>query len=166
MIRLLGVLLIFSACCSVGLNLSLTMKKKLERLNIFRRMADEISTLIRYRSLTVREIIELLKSNDAYGEITFLHTGDFNDKSRPVGEIWVESVMSDFSLSSEEKKLISQLGTQLGTTDTQGQLSVIAVFNEGIGKMLEKQSEKYAVKGKLYRSMGILAGAMAGILII
>ena len=69
-------------------------------------------------------------------------------------------------LSQEEKKILAQLGTQLGTTDTQGQLSVLAVFNENIGSMIEKQTEKYAVKGKLCRSMGILAGAMAGILII
>lgn len=166
MIRLMGVLLIFSACCSIGMNMSLGMKKKLERLNLFRRMTDEISTLIRYRSLTVREIILLLKENDAYSELLFLHNADFNDKSRPVGEIWQTSINSDFTLSSEEKKLLIQLGGQLGTTDTEGQLSVLSVFNESLDAMIEKQSEKYAVKGKLCRSMGILGGAMAGILII
>lgn len=166
MIRLLGVLLIFSACCSVGMNMSLNMKKKLERLNLFRRMTDETATLIRYRSLTVREIFLLLRENGAYTELLFLHNADFSDKSRPVGEIWQESIGSDFTLSSEEKKLLIQLGGQLGTTDTQGQLSVISVFNECLDGMIQKQSEKYAVKGKLCRSMGILGGAMAGILII
>lgn len=146
--------------------MSLNMKKKLERLNLFRRMTDETATLIRYRSLTVREIFLLLKENGAYTDLLFLQNADFSDKSRPVGEIWQESIDSDFTLSSEEKKLLIQLGRQLGTTDTQGQLSVISVFNESLDTMIEKQSEKYAVKGKLCRSMGILAGAMAGILII
>ena len=166
MIRLLGVLLIFSACCSVGMNMSLGMKKKLERLNLFRRMTDETATLIRYRALTVREIFLLLKQNDTYSDLLFLYNTDFSDKSRPVGEIWQESIDSDFTLSNEEKKLLIQFGRQLGTTDTEGQLSVISVFNESLDSMIEKQSEKYAVKGKLCRSMGILAGAMAGILII
>lgn len=166
MIRLIGVLLIFSACCSVGMNISLGMKKKLERLNLFRRMTDETATLIRYRSLTVREIFLLLKENSAYSELLFLHNADFSDKSRPAGEIWQESINSDLTLSGEEKKLLIQLGSQLGTTDTQGQLSVISVFNESLDCMIQKQSEKYAVKGKLCRSMGILGGAMAGILII
>lgn len=146
--------------------MSLGMKKKLERLNLFRRMTDETATLIRYRSLTVREIFLMLKENGAYADLLFLQNADFSDKSRPVGEIWQESIDSDFTLSSEEKKLLIQLGRQLGTTDTQGQLSVISVFNESLDTMIEKQSEKYAVKGKLCRSMGILAGAMAGILII
>lgn len=146
--------------------MSLGMKKKLERLNLFRRMTDETATLIRYRSLTVREIFLMLKENRTYSDLLFLQNSDFSDKSRPVGEIWQESIDSDFTLSSEEKKLLIQLGRQLGTTDTQGQLSVISVFNESLDTMIEKQSEKYAVKGKLCRSMGILAGAMAGILII
>lgn len=146
--------------------MSLNMKKKLERLNLFRRMTDEIATLIRYRSLTVREIFLLLKENSAYSDLLFLQNADFGDKSRPVGEIWQESIDSDFTLSSEEKKLLIQFGRQLGTTDTQGQLSVISVFNENLDTMIEKQAEKYAVKGKLCRSMGILGGAMAGILII
>lgn len=146
--------------------MSLGMKKKLERLNLFRRMTDETATLIRYRSLTVREIFLMLKENRIYSDLLFLQNADFSDKSRPVGEIWQESIDSDFTLSSEEKKLLIQLGRQLGTTDTQGQLSVISVFNESLDTMIEKQSEKYAVKGKLCRSMGILAGAMAGILII
>lgn len=146
--------------------MSLGMKKKLERLNIFRRMTDETATLIRYRSLTVREIFLLLKENNAYSDLLFLHNADFSDKSRPVGEIWQESIDSDFTLTIEEKKMLIQLGRQLGTTDTEGQLSVISVFNESLDSMIKKQSEKYAVKGKLCRSMGILAGAMAGILII
>lgn len=146
--------------------MSLGMKKKLERLNLFRRMTDETATLIRYRSLTVREIFLLLKENRTYSDLLFLHNADFSDKSRPVGEIWQKGIDSDFTLSSEEKKLLIQLGRQLGTTDTEGQLSVISVFNESLETMIEKQSEKYAVKGKLCRSMGILAGAMAGILII
>lgn len=146
--------------------MSLGMKKKLERLNLFRRMTDETATLIRYRSLTVREIFLMLKENRTYSDLLFLQNADFSDKSRPVGEIWQESIDSDFTLSSEEKKLLIQLGRQLGTTDTEGQLSVISVFNESLDTMIEKQSEKYAVKGKLCRSMGILAGAMAGILII
>ena len=166
MLRLTGVLLIFLAFSSIGVNISSGIKRKLERLILFRKMTDEIATLIRYRSLTVREIILLLGDNDLYNDIGFLHTGKYCDKSKPAGEIWVESVMSDFSLSQEEKKILAQLGTQLGTTDTQGQLSVLAVFNENIGSMIEKQTEKYAVKGKLCRSMGILAGAMAGVLII
>lgn len=166
MLRLFGVMLIFSSCCSVGIYLSAGMKKKLERLAVFRRMADEISTLIRYRGLTVREIISVLKGGGNYSEILFLQTGDFEDKSRSVGEIWAEAVGDDCTMSGEEKKLILRLGQQLGTTDTQGQLSVIAVFCEDLRVMTEKQSERYAVKGKLFRSMGIIAGAMAGILII
>ena len=75
MLRLTGVLLIFLAFSSIGVNISSGIKRKLERLILFRKKTDEIATLIRYRSLTVREIILLLGDNDLYNDIGFLHTG-------------------------------------------------------------------------------------------
>lgn len=166
MVRFIGVFLIFSACCAAGMSISIGMKKKLERLNLFRRMTDEIATLIRYRSYTVREILVRLKENRSYSGLAFMQNADYGYKGSSAGEIWIESIDMDSELSGEEKKLLSQLGAQLGATDTEGQLSVISVFNNELEEMIKKQSEKYAVKGKLYRSMGILAGAMFGILII
>ena len=68
MLRLTGVLLIFLAFSSIGVNISSGIKRKLERLILFRKMTDEIATLIRYRSLTVREIILLLGDNDLYND--------------------------------------------------------------------------------------------------
>ncbi len=166
MIRLLGVLFIFTASCFMGMQLSSMMKKKLERLISYRQMSDEIATLIRYRNLKIREIMIHLKESEMYSELDFLHNAEFDDKSRPVGEIWLENIRLDSKLSSDEKKLMSQLGMQLGTTDTEGQLSVLCVFNKSLNTMIEKQSEKYAVKGKLCRSMGILMGAAVGIMIL
>lgn len=166
MMRIIGVLLIFSASVMVGVMLSLNMKNKLERLKLFRRMAEEIATLIRYRGLTVREIISQLRYSSAYDELVFLKSEDYSDRSQSVSEIWERNVIADYTLTEEETKVLLSLGTQLGTTDTQGQLSVIAAFVAEIEEMQERQFQKYAVKGKLYRSMGILVGAMAGIMII
>lgn len=166
MIRITGVLLIFFSFAFAGMNMSGAMKKKLERLKSYRLMAEETATLIRYRGLTVREIILSLKENSTYSGLVFLNNAEYTDRSRSAGEIWTEAVEADFTLSSEEKELLAQFGSQLGTTDTEGQLSVIAVFKETLEGMIKRQSEKYAVKGKLCRSAGILAGAMAGILII
>lgn len=166
MIRVLGVMLIFFSAALVGMSMSVNMKKKLDRLALLRRMADEISTLIRYRSLTVREIITELRQSGMYSELHFLYGSDFKDRSRPVSEIWESTVLSDCNLSREEKTVLCNLGTQLGTTDSQGQLSLIAAFSAEIEEMYERQKQVYAVKGKLYRSMGILIGAMVGIMII
>lgn len=164
--RITGVLLIFLTCAMIGMALSLNMKRKLERLGLLRRMADEIAMLIRYRSLTVREIIAQLKYSSAYDDLIFLKSNDYSDRSVAVCEIWERNIVSDYTLTEEEKKALLSLGTQLGTTDTQGQLSVIAGFAAEIEEMQERQIQKYNVKGKLYRSMGILIGAMAGIMII
>lgn len=165
MLRLIGVFLIFSACCSAGMFVSSSMKSKLDRLRLYRNMTDEIAAFIRYQSLTVREVMKKLSLNKAYSELIFIHA-DYGDKSRPAFEIWNESLKMDRTIGSDERKLLSQLGEQLGTTDTEGQLSVIAVVNVRLEEMIKKQTEKYAEKGKLYRSIGILAGAMFGILVI
>ena len=47
MLRLTGVLLIFLAFSSIGVNISSGIKRKLERLILFRKMTDEIATLIK-----------------------------------------------------------------------------------------------------------------------
>lgn len=166
MLRVIGVLLIFSACCCTGINMSLKMRKKLERLELFRRMTDETATLIRYRGLTVREIMTQLRSNAAYTGLDFLQSGDYSDRSHPAAEIFMECTREDMCLSAEEKRFLIRFASELGTSDVKGQLSAISILSEELDVMIKAQSEKYAVKGRLCRSMGILAGAMLGILII
>lgn len=167
MIKLAGIIMIFLASSAVGFFMSDSIKNKKIRLETERKMLEEISVMIRYNMLTVREMIIEIKENDFFSGLLFI------EKIRqkliegiPFPEAWEKSIKSDASLSTDEKKLLQELGSSLGTTDSQGQLSSLEIYKKRLDNMIESETEKYKTQGKLYRSLGIMMGAMLGILII
>lgn len=167
MIRFLGILLIFTASSSAGMFLSGNIKNKRERLLKERKMLEEISIMIRFNSLTLKEIIYELINTEIYNTFKFLKILDKRlNESVPFQEMWEQSVRNDDTLSADEIKLLSELGCSLGTTDAEGQLSTLNIYKTRLDEMIEAETEKYRVKGKMYRSLGVMFGAMIGILIV
>lgn len=167
MIKFTGIIMIFLASSAVGFFMSDSIKNKKIRLETERKMLEEISVMIRYNMLTVREMIIEIKENDFFSGLLFI------EKIRQkliegisFPEAWEKSIKSDASLSTDEKKLLQELGSSLGTTDSQGQLSSLEIYKKRLDNMIESETEKYKTQGKLYRSLGIMMGAMLGILII
>ncbi|MGN1481660.1 stage III sporulation protein AB [Porcipelethomonas sp.] len=167
MIRLIGILFIFAASSGTGILMSDKIKNTRERMVKERKMLEEISVLIRFNSMTLKEIAAELNSIDIYRDLGFLSNLNIrlNEKcSFP--KAWEISVSEDKTLTPEEKKLLSELGCTLGSTDTEGQLSTLNIYKNRLDEMIESETEKYKVKGKMYRSLGVMFGAMMGILII
>ena len=65
-----------------------------------------------------------------------------------------------------EKKLLCELGRVLGTSDIDGQISALELISRSAEQLTEKYGEEYRKKGRLYRSIGVLAGVTAGIMVI
>ena len=66
----------------------------------------------------------------------------------------------------EEQKIIHCFRSELGTTDSEGQLKMLAGLYERTSVLLEKRQAEYEKYGRLYRSVGALLGLMAGITVI
>ena len=139
MIRIAGTLLIFLTSAAVGMFLSNSIKNKKERLIKERKMLEEISIMIRFNSFTLKEIIFELENS---------------------------GLKEDDILSESEKKLLTEIGYSLGTSDIDGQLSTLNIYKARLDELIEEESEKYRIKGKMYRSLGVMFGAMIGILIV
>lgn len=167
MIRILGSVCIFSASALLGIYFSESIRHKKERLMLTEKMLSEISDYIRWNSLTLHEIAERLSEKKEFSEFEFVNILYENCKEiRSFPLAWDNAVKSDTKLSDEEKTFLYEIGNSLGTTDTKGQLSAIAMYNARIENMIHEEIEKYKVRGKLYRSLGVAFGAMTGILII
>nr|WP_242823071.1 stage III sporulation protein AB [Ruminococcus flavefaciens] len=69
-------------------------------------------------------------------------------------------------MPAEEKKLLIDFGNILGTTDIEGQISSIAAQITLMEGLREQRMAEYRQKGRLYRSLGVMAGVMIGIIII
>lgn len=167
MVRLIGAVLIFFSVSSFGIYLSDNIKRKRERLETERKIIDEIALMIRWNSLTLHEIAEELYDNKSFSDFELIkNLADNCNHTRSFHNAWEKSVSSVKNLCAEEKKLLFEVGAALGTTDKEGQLSTLELFSTRIEKMAESEAEKYKIKGKMYRSLGVTAGAMIGIIII
>jgi len=69
-------------------------------------------------------------------------------------------------LGREEAVILASLGDVLGRSDLESQLSALALTREQFEQRVGAAREKVITQGKLYRSMGILGGAAAAIILI
>lgn len=166
MIKYVGIIAIIISSALVGITLSDKLKKRVKEINSINHMLDEISILIRYKAMTVYEIINVLRENQMYNSLTFLNQISCNVQM-PFSEAWeksIDNMQSD--LNSSDKKLLKSFGCSLGTSDISGQLSSIEVFKADFSKIENDAIVLYDKKSKLYRSLGILCGMFLSIMLI
>ena len=80
--------------------------------------------------------------------------------------MWRKALDGQRDIPIDERRILSRLGELLGTSDIEGQLSSIALLEDELMTVKERREENYRRRGKLFRSVGVLAGAMTGILVI
>lgn len=165
--KLLGIVFLVTATSLTGLNFSLYLKNRRAKLELIKRMIDDMSNLIRYRALTVKEIISELSLSPSYSNLIFLNYASQNiQNSIPFSEIWEKSVEKDFSLKNCEKSELISLGYAIGSTDIEGQISTLNSFKEKFLHLISQADDDYKQKGKLYRSLGVLSGIFISVIIV
>lgn len=162
MIKFLGILLVIFSGCGAGIYLSERLSDKVKRLEKLKYMTDEIMTLIRYRHLTTSEIVQELGKDKNFEILGF---ENFRDE-RTFYENWSRWTDENKLFSSEERDWLKSFGSMLGESDTDGQISSITVHMSRLEKMIAETEREYRIKGKLFRSLGIISGVLVAVLII
>jgi stage III sporulation protein AB len=116
-----------------------------------------MSLLIRHRALPVRDLFTELSRYEFFAAF---------DENRDFRSDWIAVTESLTELGESERGIIKSVGMALGASDVQGQLSMLEVNAQLLDKYSQEAHEEYRVKGKLYRSIGVLAGLFIAILII
>lgn len=146
------------------------LNKRVRTLKSVGYMLDEIEMLLKYRSATVYEIIENLNNDKRFSELGFIL--EIADKCRdtdiPFNDIWCSCIdkHTEIFLKKEDKDLICSIGQYLGTSDAETQLNTIQIKKGELSAFLKNAEEDLLKKAKLYRSIGILAGAFISIMIL
>ena len=165
MLKLTGVIAIFTACTVIGLYFSKQLKRRVEIFRQTRLMIDKIATLIKFRSYTVYELCDEILRDGMLSEMSFVSFQRDEDKS--FSALWEDSVLKwNVPIKKEERDFYINLGNSLGTTDTEGQISSLSVFYKEAEKMLCTAEKDFNEKGKLCRALGVLCGAFVSILLI
>ena len=167
MIKLIIFTLIAATGAFVGISAADVLRKRRNTARRLHSLLTELAVMIRYRGLDLFDIVQRLRNNTEFSSLGFICSMpseyspelDFHDE-------WKRSVETDSLLTSDMKQILNELGSSLGTSDVDGQISVIDAALEKM-TVLEKQLEaEYADKSRLYRSTGILLGIMTGIIFI
>lgn len=161
--RLLPAALTFLICTMFGMMKSAELKKRAALLSELKQLAAEFSVSIRCTAPTLDELAG--QCTGIFGELLRSELSQRED----IREAWENAAMRLSQCSfcgKEESRLLTELGQSLGTCDAEGQLSLLEMYSEKLDKLCKSADEDSRTKGKLFRSVGTLAGAGAAILII
>lgn len=80
---------------------------------------------------------------------------------------WEESLQTENlnALTMEDRQILADLGNVLGSTGLQGQIDQLNLLQSRLKSQWEMASQRYAINGKLYRSLGLLGGLLMVILL-
>ena len=173
MIRIIGITLLLIMSILTGSWAAQGLKARLDDLRAVRHMLEAIRLMIRYEALEVTEIADRLADNNEVSRLSFIGAvGELCREAVEKGELsfyeaWDKAVSDNHgSLTDADISVLSRAGHILGTCDCEGQLSAIALLCNEADKLIEEAKEQYIAKGKLYRALGAVAGALLAVIAI
>ena len=167
MAKILGIIIVVLACSGIGINASNKLKTYRNNCRQLIELMNTICVMIRYRNMNFYEISRELKTQKGLGELEFVqHLPTEYNGITTFKQEWENSLLSDSGIGDDEKELLATLSSELGTSDAEGQISAFELTASQLKVIEKKRREDYARKGKLYRSIGVLAGIMVGIVAI
>lgn len=132
-------------------------------------MLEELSIQIRFQALTVFELINSLCGNSQLKELEFLNS--IKEKFEPnisFYDAWISGIdsWSNQPLNDEDISFLKNVGSTLGNSDIEGQLSSLELHKENLDRLLQKAISDRDKKAKLYRSLGVLSGTFISIMLL
>ncbi|MDE6730022.1 MAG: stage III sporulation protein AB [Oscillospiraceae bacterium] len=170
MIKMIGILCILTACAGTGIYLATRLTGQIRIYQKLLAFLQDCAVYIRYQGLPLQELFELLAGQPDYENLDFL---DYLNNSEscaglsgiPIESRW-ESALKHSRIPAEARRILQNLGHELGKTDTQGQLTVLELYQMQMQTAYEQLRGDYQKKSRLYQSLGWLGGAMLAILLI
>lgn len=165
MLKLSGLLSVFIMFVLFGFYFSGILKRRVEIFRQTRYMIEKISSMIKYNSYNVFEICDEIKNDESLYEMTFIPFEKIS--GTPFCELWTDCVKKwNVPLKSDERNVYLNIGKSLGTTDKDGQISSLMLFDSEIQKILYDAEKEYSEKSRLIKMLGILSGAFVSIMLI
>ena len=165
MLKTAGIIVVIIVTTMTGSYFSNMLKVRVVNLKKINYMIDEIIIMLRFKASTVYEISEILKRSDRFSEFEFLNK---IDKSVSFQQSWYNSVLSypPCGMKKSDVELLADIGKKLGTSDLEGQISTLSLQQAELLSSISSAEKDYFQKAKLYRSLGVLAGAFIAVMLI
>lgn len=165
--KLTGIVCIILACTGAGMYAARRLRREVMAYERLISLIESCAAYIRCQSPELDELLHILAGESIFGGFRFLHeVSERMHPGTPPSAIWNAAIYSDPAVPKGAKEILCSLGTVLGTTDTSGQLSAIALHSTRLKRAAEESRERMERQGKLYRALGMLGGAMLAVLLV
>lgn len=154
-------------CFIIGMMFSAGLKMRVQELKKVILMLDEMATLIRFRAVRTKEMIEEISNHDSFSNFIFLNIlVDCLELEDDINTSWRTAATRTVFLNEGDKAILIGVGEQIGTTDIDGQLSMLELSRTLAERNLINAEDEYRTKGKMLRTVWGLCGLAAGIMFV
>ncbi len=167
MFKFVGLAVIIAVTSLTGSYFALTLKMRLTNLKKINYLIDEIIILLRFKASTVYEITEHLVKNKRFSDFGFLSNISEKDNIS-FQHSWCSALNKNLpsGLKKEDAEILADIGRNLGTSDMEGQISMLSLQRTELEMLISSAESDCERKSKLYRSLGVLAGAFISVMLI
>ncbi len=166
-IKLIGMIIITASTTLTGIYASNQLSERKKRIQAMILMIDRISSLIEFRALKTGDILDSISSDKSFEKLAFLkNADDLYKNGLSFYEAWNQAAEEDIMTGDEERQQLIMMGSSLGTSNIKGQLSMLKIYRQNMEHIFDTFSEESMNKGKLYRSLGILAGVFISVMLV
>ena len=115
---------------------------------------------VRYRSADIAVLVI------SCGELFSFPEDDYSQPFSKMWQITIADFQKRWRLNGTDMALLRDFGDGLGTTDVEGQLSHIALYQGMFSKQQSGAEDDILQKSKLYKSLGLFAGVSAALMFL
>lgn len=158
-------ILILGLSTNIGIKVSQKYKKRELELKEIKSALNMFKSKIKYTYEPIADTFNDIADNYSCNVSNMFRTASNIMKEKSAGDAWNEAVDSTYlNLNSEDKNVLKSLSKMLGKTDLDGQLKEIELTDNFLNYQIEKAESERQKNEKLYKTLGLVAGA--GIVIV
>ena len=166
--KAVGIILIVLSGGYCGLTLQKRYLCRLRMLEEFIMLLEQLKGGLRYQNYTIEEnLLELRKSKYFYE--FFSAVLDELHRGKRFFDAWEKGcsyLRAQTALKEEDIGQIERLGRELGISDLESQIGRINFYEEQLKQKLGCLNQEKREQCRLYLSLGLMGGMMAGIFLI
>lgn len=163
-VRLAGGFLLVACGAAAGFSAAGRLSERAARIRLLHQLVVYFTAELRASLAPVPELICAAGRNPAFVGLAFL--GDAAGRAGDFPACWADALRRDTVLTPAERAAMAQVGEILGSTALEGQLALLRLQAERLAAMQEEAEQESLRRGNLCRSLGILAGIFAVILLV
>ena len=155
-----GILLLLGASILTGFQLASRLHDRVRLLRAIRGLIGRFSGELAYRRISTGQMLREAAADPEFIPLPCLKpAAESFDGKTAFSAVWENAVIRCRPpVAPEEREILLEIGRILGSSDRDSQQASLSLLAQRTDTLLAEGVEKAAAEGKLYRSLGVLAG--------